>query len=129
DVLDRLAQGEAVRRDEHVIVAALVRVDRDKRAIGESLGVDDRAVDVGEDLEDGADSDVVPVAGDAEAHAAWPFGVLLERLDADQLADLGVTEDSHDELACRHTGRRTTARRKLRFRRLLFAAILFRSSS
>src|SRR6185437_17055441 len=59
------------------------------------LGIDDCAVDVGEDLKDRADADVVSVAGNAEADLAGALEVFLEGLDADQFTDLGVAKDSH----------------------------------
>jgi choline dehydrogenase-like flavoprotein len=88
DVFDRLAQRKAVRRDEHVIASLDITVNGDERSFAELLGVDDLAVDVREDLEDRADSQVVSVAAHAEADAAGALAVLFKRLDADELADL-----------------------------------------
>ena len=96
DMLDRLAQRKAVRRDEHVIAARLVTVDGDEASLREFFRIDNLGVHVREDLEDRAYAQVVAVAGNAKADLAGAFRVVLERLDADELTDLSVAEDSHD---------------------------------
>ena len=75
----------------------------------DDLGVDHRAIDVGEDLEDRADADVVAVGTDAVGDGAGAFDVFFERLDADELADLRVAKDAHDVLTPRTWGDRRPA--------------------
>ena len=67
DVLDRLGQGEAVRRDE-----AVVALHVDERPRVEVLRIDDGSPDVGEHLELPVQPDVVAVAGDAVGDDARP---------------------------------------------------------
>jgi hypothetical protein len=78
-----------------VVLALLVGVDGHERPLAEPLGVHDLGVDVGEDLEHAPDPQVVAVAAHPEADLPRPLDVFLERLDADLLADLGVTKNGH----------------------------------
>ena len=84
-----------------MVAAGAAGVHRDEKLIVEVLGIDHSraagARDVSEDLEEAAHADVVAVRGDAVADPAGAFGVLLERLDADEFADLGITKNPHDE--------------------------------
>src|SRR3546814_14791739 len=65
EIFDRAGEREAVRRDDaHVGLAVDEAVRR------EILGVDDRAVDIGEYLEFGRDARVITVGGEAVADAA-----------------------------------------------------------
>src|SRR5580698_9582197 len=96
DHFHRFTQRKAVRRDEHVVLARLIGVDRHKTPLGEFFGIDDFRIDVGEDFEDGADSKVVPVAGNSVTDLPLTFEIFLKRLDSDQFADLSVAEYSHE---------------------------------
>ena len=62
EVLDRTGEGEGIGRDEASIAFIF-----DEGARVEMFGVDDGAVDVGEDFELVGDTDVIPVRGDAVA--------------------------------------------------------------
>src|SRR3546814_18654414 len=65
EIFDRAGEREAVRRDDaHVGLAVDDAVRR------EILGVDDRAVDIGEYLEFGRDARVITVGGEAVADAS-----------------------------------------------------------
>ena len=79
-----------------MIAARLVTVDGDEASLREFFRIDNLGVHVREDLEDRAYAQVVAVAGNAKADLAGAFRVVLERLDADELTDLSVAEDSHD---------------------------------
>src|SRR5262249_41756024 len=89
-----------IRRNDHVILAGTPRVHRHEQIVGEIFGIDDRlaagAADVGEDLEDRAHAHVVAVGRHAVGDLAGAFAVFIKRLDADEFADLGVTENGHD---------------------------------
>src|SRR3954447_7467874 len=76
EVLDRARQRERVRRDD-----ALIGDDVDERFRIERLRIDDRVVDVGEDLELVADADVVAVGGDAVGDHAGADLIVDEGLD------------------------------------------------
>ena len=90
NVFDRFGQGEAVRRND-----AEIAFDIDEGARVELLGIDDRAVDVGEDLETAADAHVVAVARDAVGDHAGPVRFLGKRLDFDFFLDLPIREQAH----------------------------------
>ena len=51
---------------------------------------------VGEDLEPSADPHVIAVARDAVRDTAWSVLTILEGLNADEFADLGVAKNWHD---------------------------------
>src|SRR5690606_35232443 len=95
DVLDGFTQREAVGGDEDVVAAFLVAVDGDERPLGEALGIDDFGIDVGEDLEDGADAEVVAVAADAVGDLPLALHIVFKRFDADKFTDLRIAEDTH----------------------------------
>src|SRR6185437_4281589 len=100
--LHRLAECEAVWRDNDMIFAGIARIDGDKQVIREGLRIDHRllprAGDIGEDLEDRPDAHIVSVRGDAVADPPGTLHILFERLNADQFADLTITQDAHDAL-------------------------------
>src|SRR5262249_49118905 len=80
EVLDRARQGERVRRDD-----ADVRLDIDEALLVELLRIDDRRVDIGENLEFVGAADVVAVARravrDDPPVADLAHLIRLERLD------------------------------------------------
>src|SRR5690606_10208405 len=76
EVLDRPRQRERVRRDD-----ADVRLDVDEGPRVEVLRVDDRVVDVREDLELVGDPDVVPVRRNAVRDDAGAYLAVVERFD------------------------------------------------
>lgn len=103
EVLDGLAEGEAVGRDDDVLVTGglVADIDLDHHVVGKLLGVDDGDIAGfgrgGEDLEAGADADVVAVAGDPEGDPARALHGRFERLDLDLLADLMVRKNGHGD--------------------------------
>src|SRR5205085_786130 len=76
--LDRLAQRKRIRRNENMVLVFVIGVDCDERPLAEPFGIDDLRIDVGEDLEDRPDPQVVPVAGNAIADPPWPLEVFFE---------------------------------------------------
>ena len=90
-VLDRLSQGETVRRND-----ALVRFDIHERFRIEILGIDRASPDVRKDFELAADADVVAVAGHTVGDD--PGAVLLrgERLDLDIALDHPIGKNAHE---------------------------------
>src|SRR5262249_50272391 len=95
--LYRFTQREAVRRDQHVVSTFFIAIDRNKAALAELFRVDNLAVDVRENLEHRADAQVITVTAHAVADFARPLEVLLERVNADELANLAVTKNSHGD--------------------------------
>ena len=93
NVFNCLAKGEGIRRNQDVILTGFSSVDRHERILRKSLWIDNFRIDVGENLKNAADANVVSIARDAEADLARSLDVLLERFDADQFTDFNVTED------------------------------------
>lgn len=90
-----LAQREGVGRDDDMVGPTLGGVDADHKVVGKLFGINDRDATAwgsrGEDLELGADADVVAVGGNAVGDGAFAFDGFLERLDVNLGLDLGVT--------------------------------------
>ncbi len=82
-----------------MIAAGLARIDRQEHVPGEVLRVDDRLTavrgHVREDLEARPDAYVVSIAGQPVGHPPGTLARLLERLDPDELTDLGVAQNCH----------------------------------
>jgi hypothetical protein len=78
-----------------VILAGLLGVEGDEGILGEVFGINDGRVDVGEDLEDRAHADVIAVAGNTITDLTGPLEAVLKGFDANQLANLGVTQNGH----------------------------------
>src|SRR3546814_2460555 len=76
EIFDRAGEREAVRRNDADVGLAV-----DEAVRGEILGVDDRAVDVGENLEVVGDARVIAVGREARAAAAVAALRLAERFD------------------------------------------------
>src|SRR3546814_504162 len=76
EIFDRARQREAVRRDDAAVGLAV-----DEAVRSEILGIDDRAVDIGEDLELVGNARVIAVGGEAVADAAVAALRLDERFD------------------------------------------------
>src|SRR6476469_1995113 len=76
EVLDRLRQRERVRRND-----ADIGTDIHERSLVEVLGIDDGAVDVGEDLELVSHPDVVAIRRQPVRDDALAYLPVLERLD------------------------------------------------
>ncbi len=78
----------------------------------ELLGVDHRAIDIGEDFETAADADVIAVTRHAIRDHAGPVRFLGKRLDGDFFLDLPIREQAHGGLLqkvrlwiqCMHAG-------------------------
>ena len=76
EIFDRPRQGEAVGRDDADVGLAIDEAVRRK-----VLGIDQRIVEIGEDLEFVGDARVVAIRGQAVADAAFAALALDERLD------------------------------------------------
>ena len=94
EVLHRLGQGEAIRRND---ADSRLRCRRRRWEL-KFFGSIERPVDIGEDLEISADADVVAVAGNAEGNDAGPRRFLGKGNDLDVAFDLPVGQKSHREL-------------------------------
>ena len=75
-----------------------LRVDGDEEVAREVLWIDHSHATVGrvrEDLELGADANVVAVAGNAVGNDAASLAAFLEWLDAHEFTDLRVAQNAH----------------------------------